>query len=83
MIKMLKTVRGASDTLGLNLETFEKGKTYSVDTTPATSEALEANLVKGGLAEYVSPEAEKVTKVEAPERVKPEMPKARKRVSKK
>ena len=97
MIKMLDTVRGAHDALGLKVATYEKGKTYSSETDPPTSESLEANLVRGKLAVFVEakpqpepqpelekePEEEPKTKPEGPDKTKPESPAKAKQTKKK
>ena len=71
MIKILKQVRGAVDNLGLEVYLYEVGKVYPDGVTP-TSESLEANLVKGGFAEFVKPQPEqRLTKVDEPEVTKP------------
>ena len=75
---MLKTVRGAYDDLGLKVLVYEEGETYPQEGYP-TSESLEENLIRGGLAKRIvvldieSPE-DRQTKVEAPEQTKPEAP---------
>jgi len=70
MIKILKQVRGAVDNLGLKVYLYEVGKVYPDAVTP-TSESLEANLVKGGFAEFVSQPEQRLTKVDEPEVTKP------------